>query len=147
MTPAGIEPATFRFVAQHLNHCATAVPKTGHVSFQNTGLPNQNILRYQHFNEICLPILHFWLCSELSWISTMLVSFACYPNWSYLRSYELGVGTKLTLNVNLFFGTDINRGKKFQTSFESDTDVIAGISADEYYCRRWWYQQWVRHET
>jgi len=23
MTPAGIEPATFRFVAQHLNHCAT----------------------------------------------------------------------------------------------------------------------------
>jgi len=25
MTPAGIELATFRFVAQHLNHCATAV--------------------------------------------------------------------------------------------------------------------------
>ena len=27
MTPSGIEPATFRFVAQHLNHCATAVPE------------------------------------------------------------------------------------------------------------------------
>ena len=26
MTRAGIEPATFRFVAQHLNYCATAVP-------------------------------------------------------------------------------------------------------------------------
>ena len=26
MTPAGIEPATFRYVAQHLNHCDTAVP-------------------------------------------------------------------------------------------------------------------------
>ena len=26
MTPSGIEPATFRFVTQHLNHCATAVP-------------------------------------------------------------------------------------------------------------------------
>ena len=26
MTPAGIELATFRFTAQHLNHCATAVP-------------------------------------------------------------------------------------------------------------------------
>ena len=25
LTPAGIDPATFRFVAQHLNHCATAV--------------------------------------------------------------------------------------------------------------------------
>jgi len=24
--PARIEPATLRFVAQHLNHCATAVP-------------------------------------------------------------------------------------------------------------------------
>jgi hypothetical protein len=26
VTPSGIEPATFRFVAQNLNHCATAVP-------------------------------------------------------------------------------------------------------------------------
>jgi len=26
ITPSGIEPATYRFVAQHLNHCATAVP-------------------------------------------------------------------------------------------------------------------------
>ena len=26
VTPAGIEPANFRFVTQHLNHCATAVP-------------------------------------------------------------------------------------------------------------------------
>jgi len=26
MTPSGIEPATFRFVAQHLKHCATVVP-------------------------------------------------------------------------------------------------------------------------
>ena len=25
LTPTEIEPATFRFVAQHLNHCATAV--------------------------------------------------------------------------------------------------------------------------
>ena len=26
LTPAGIEPATFRFVARYLNHCATTVP-------------------------------------------------------------------------------------------------------------------------
>ena len=31
LTLAGIEPATFRFVSQHLKHCATAVPTTtGH---------------------------------------------------------------------------------------------------------------------
>ena len=27
MAPSGIEQATFRFVAQHLNHCATAIPQ------------------------------------------------------------------------------------------------------------------------
>ena len=32
MTPAGIEPAIFRFVTQHLNHCATAVPKLSQMS-------------------------------------------------------------------------------------------------------------------
>ena len=37
MTPAGIEPATFRFVAQHLNHCATAVPI-------QIFMPTQNII-------------------------------------------------------------------------------------------------------
>ena len=31
MTPSRIEPATFRFVAQHLNHCATAVPNLNSV--------------------------------------------------------------------------------------------------------------------
>ena len=31
MTPFGIEPGTFRFVAQHLNHCATVVLKQSKV--------------------------------------------------------------------------------------------------------------------
>ena len=35
VTPSGIEPATFRLVAQHLNHCATAVPLI-------TGVTNTN---------------------------------------------------------------------------------------------------------
>ena len=30
MTSSRIEPVTFRFVAQHLNHCATAVPLTAY---------------------------------------------------------------------------------------------------------------------
>jgi len=32
LTLAEIEPATFRFVAQHLNHCATAVAFVGTVT-------------------------------------------------------------------------------------------------------------------
>jgi len=38
-TPAGIKPATFRFVAQHLNHCANAVP-------DSSIMPSQFILLY-----------------------------------------------------------------------------------------------------
>ena len=50
LTPAGIEPATFRFVAQYLNHCATAVPRSGFISVQNNGgtwLCIFLVLRYQ----------------------------------------------------------------------------------------------------
>jgi len=36
LTAAGIEPATFRIVAQHLNHCATAVPKVYIVFYTNS---------------------------------------------------------------------------------------------------------------
>jgi len=41
MTPSGIKPATFWFVVQHLNHCATAVPHN------NTIFP-QNIVGYNY---------------------------------------------------------------------------------------------------
>ena len=43
MTPAGIEPVPFRFVAQHLNHCATAVPSCTLSSNVNTPLPSNEI--------------------------------------------------------------------------------------------------------
>jgi len=33
MTPAGIEPLTFQFVAQHLNHYDTAIPPTDYDKF------------------------------------------------------------------------------------------------------------------
>jgi len=33
LTPAGIEPATFRIVAQHLHDCATAVPHSSAVQW------------------------------------------------------------------------------------------------------------------
>jgi len=36
LTPAGIEPATFRFVAQRLNHYATAVPRRYLLQIRNS---------------------------------------------------------------------------------------------------------------
>jgi len=48
LTPAGIEPATFRFVAQHPNHCATAVP--------TLGMSSQKLTPPQKKHEI-LPVL------------------------------------------------------------------------------------------
>ena len=35
MKPSGFEPAIFRFVAQNLNHCATAVPQPANYLSEN----------------------------------------------------------------------------------------------------------------
>jgi len=50
MTPAGIESATFQFVAQHLNHCATAVPEDGSIEPK---FPPYNIFSHCLMPEFC----------------------------------------------------------------------------------------------
>ena len=55
LTPAGIEPATLRFVAQHLNHCATAVQE--YVIL--LAFPQQKLIR-ERASVLCLckfPVL------------------------------------------------------------------------------------------
>ena len=47
LTPAGIEPATFQFVPQHLNYCATAVPKICNVTQPNCF---QNVVSFHTLN-------------------------------------------------------------------------------------------------
>jgi hypothetical protein len=52
MTTSGIEPATFRFVAQHLNHCATAVPTDKTNKVPNVGEQLKNILNFTKQYEL-----------------------------------------------------------------------------------------------
>jgi hypothetical protein len=78
MTPSGIEPATFQFVAQHLNHCATAVPSFPQVAFLN---------------------LFFLWTSILHCLQLMRIHFSCvvYSLWlvkvksSFVISYLIGI--------------------------------------------------------
>ena len=58
ITPSGIEPATFRFVAQHLNYCATAVPSC--------------VWYLLHINHLATRILRFavdfWKVFRILWL-------------------------------------------------------------------------------
>ena len=80
MTPTGIEPATFRFVTQHLNHCATAVPlsisyfqklyssnKTTADVHTETMKRQTQFRRYKYLNLIYINLLRIYflfLCSS-----------------------------------------------------------------------------------
>ena len=59
LTPAGIEPATFRFVAQLLNHCVTAVPNTM-VLYYNLMGPPSYMLSFVDRNVVMrrIPVLN-----------------------------------------------------------------------------------------
>jgi len=48
LIPSGIEPVNFRFVAQHLNHCATAVPALYGVMSENVIHPERPDMTMQY---------------------------------------------------------------------------------------------------
>ena len=65
MTPAGIEPATFRFVAQHLNHCATAVPELKGPTIYNVCARDGEIST----SGFCRVIINFCVeCGGVLWL-------------------------------------------------------------------------------
>ena len=61
MTSAGFEPAVFRFVAQHLNHCATAVPDI-------VDVPSLNLVLIKIF----MPIVIFVHSLAFFYVNTCL---------------------------------------------------------------------------
>ena len=63
VTPAGIEPATSRFAAQHLSHCTTAVPQINQTSKQNVQLHAmalKNIGKQSESSTLRCPPVSFW---------------------------------------------------------------------------------------
>ena len=55
MTPSGIEPVAFRFLAQHLNHCATAAPGFYSSCFVNY-IKLQLCIYYSMYMYVCIYI-------------------------------------------------------------------------------------------
>ena len=75
LTPAGIEPATFRFVAQHLNHCATAVPWVQYSSLCNAKASVPTVSsRHMILNKVYHTATDFVGTCINSW-STFNISF------------------------------------------------------------------------
>jgi hypothetical protein len=71
MILSGIEPVNFRFVAQYLNHCASAIPRLRCIKYYYVfcavvGLDNKLYKRHGAYNKLYkrhgayIKILHFF---------------------------------------------------------------------------------------
>jgi len=76
MTPAGIEPATFRFVAQQFNHCATVVPV-------KIGLERNVEMKYckltEEGNLICVCVC---VCANTGSFKMIVVVLTCHTQYT-----------------------------------------------------------------
>jgi hypothetical protein len=86
MTPSGIEPATFRFVAQNLNHCATAVPENRYTSVKSTNYIERCIIITQPLHIMTQGIL---VTEESSYTNKLVISSQ--------RNYLLGVNRSISI--------------------------------------------------
>ena len=107
MTPAGMEPATFRFVAQHLNHCATAVPLYTSVYIYNTYfilflqwtriiyLYVINVLRVSARHALCLLWLFYSILGQLKgcvpfyFLQSSTILYCNWTAWRFCDPFSL----------------------------------------------------------
>ena len=90
ITSAGIKPATFRFLAQHLDHCATSIPCPNGWYRKSNELRNANITRddrcliaYRCYNISRSLIFSRSLTENVYWHSTRCV-LICIFSWKYV---------------------------------------------------------------
>ena len=85
MTPAGIESATFRFVAQHLNSCATAVPQPtsrSRVLLLEERIVSRLVQNAPSFDGIWLHSQQPTIC-----VSRESGQFSPHPPYGFLKTY------------------------------------------------------------
>ena len=92
LTPSGIEPATFRFVAPHLNHCATAVP----------GKPKQLSLFVE--KECPNDLLTYLLSYLFTYLLTCLLAYYLLTPWCRVLLEQL-TGLQLVKKFPAIHGT------------------------------------------
>jgi len=93
MTPAGIEPVTLRFVAQHLNHCANCMELVCGISWSTAGCRNNGIIlqSFPHHTS------HKWQPLNVSVFTTFQFQLSFTLNDRFIRN----LGRPLSSSVHL----------------------------------------------
>jgi len=92
LTPAGIETATFRFVAQHRNHCATAVPRGLYILHKIPKISEESITHHIRNVTTCSPFID-------------VTKFCIFPTeiflWFSEQTYVISQNRQSTYNEKL----------------------------------------------
>jgi len=98
LTPAGIEPATFRFVTQRLNHCAT-LPRSPYFTLLRSKLeqssPVCNNVMATNTNKRDRVQQQFAALYFTGFFSHILYNYACALELLKLRTYFTSYKTSL----------------------------------------------------